>query len=100
MFSNNSERDIHLFQDGSRKEGMHHGSRLAEQAGKLHARVWRLESSQWTAHFLPPVPRRVPAPWSKFIELINSFSYLSSLGVGLASLKPGHRVYGKCVNVC
>ena len=56
MFSNNSERDIHLFQDGSRKEGMHHGSRLAEQAGKLHARVWRLESSQWTAHFLPPVP--------------------------------------------
>ena len=22
----------------------------------------------------------VPAPWSKFIELINSFSYLSSLG--------------------
>lgn len=82
------ERVIHLFQDGSRKEGItDHGWQSRRRSCMLGSGDWRAQT-EWTAHFLPPVPCRVPAPWSKFIELINSFSYLSSLGVWLASLKP------------
>lgn len=90
------ERVIHLFQDGSRKEARAGGE--AAYSG--------LESSDRVDNTLSPglcCPACVPAPWSKFIELINSFSYLSSLGQPGQSWPPcsrGHRVYGECVNVC